>query len=267
MQLVTKRAGLETFNDKLNFVSKSAYYSLAVQKPQLKFKKSDDIVFDYEFCSHFKSIEHLITTALRASTGDLTNGPESNMTAEQHRLVDQYKGVIRDQDQELTGLRDEANSLRQQNRILESEIENLNSTIQQLKDENSLLKAQNSIGMNMSSLSMAYAEEGFSPQMVEDLKKDNKDLQQQVLSLEDEISRLRLEQPSSPFVCVPSPPEDSEVRQLRAENLFLRGEVGRIQKIAQENDEVSSEKGGPLSFILSDLTGSPKCFGELQTGK
>lgn len=240
---MTKRVGLETFTDKLSFVSKSAYYSLAVQKPQLKFKKSDDIVFDYEFCSHFKSIEHLIVTAVRASSSDSTNGPESNMTAEQHRLVDQYKGLIRDQDQELTRLREEAASLRQQSRNLESEVEHLNNSIQQLKDHNSLLKAQNSMSTNMSSLSMAFAEEGYSPQMVEDLKKDNTDLRQQVLQLEEELSRLRLEQPASPFVYVPTPPDDAELRQLRAENLFLRSEVGRIQKIAQENDEVSHRPG------------------------
>lgn len=227
---------METFQDKLAFVQKSLQYSKAVQKPQLKFKKSDDIVFDYEFCNHFKSLEHQIIAALRASAGDQENGPESSMTAEQLRLLQQYKDLIRDQDQELTSLRQEAVSLRQQNRVLESEIETLNSASQQLKDQNSLLKAQNSIAVNMSSLSMAYAEEGFSPQLFDDLKNQNSDLQQQVQTLENEISRLRLEQPSSPFVCVPTPPDDTEIRQLRAENLFLRGEVARIQQIAQQND-------------------------------
>lgn len=227
---------METFHDKLAFVQKSVYYSLAVQKPQLKFKKTEDIVFDYEFCNHFKSLEHQISAALRASSENRENGPESSMTPEQLRLLQQYKDLIRDQDQELTVTREEASSLRHQNQMLESEIERLNTAMQQLKDQNSLLTAQNNIAANMSSLSMAYAEEGFSPHMFEDLKRQNEDLQNQVHGLEEELSRLRLEQPSSPFVCVPTPPDDSELRQLHADNLFLRGEVTRIQQIAQQND-------------------------------
>ena len=217
-------------------MSKSTFYSQAAQKPQLKFKKASDIVFDYEFCSHFKATEHLIASALRSIAGGESSSPESSMTAEQLRLVDQYKGLIRDQDLELTALREEVASLRQRNQQLISEVEMLTNSVQQVKDQNSLLKAQNSIGVNMSSLSMAYAEESFSPQFIEDLKKSNTDLQEQVRMLEDEVSRLRLEQPSSPFVCLPNPPDEGEVRQLREENLFLRSEVSRIQQIAQEND-------------------------------
>ncbi len=56
-QLIVKRIGLEIFLDKLGSISKNESYSQAVQKPQLSYRKTDDVIFDYEFCRLFKSLE------------------------------------------------------------------------------------------------------------------------------------------------------------------------------------------------------------------
>lgn len=56
-QLIIKRIGLETFLDKLSSVSKNESYTQAVQRPQLSYRKTDDVIFDYEFCRLFKSLE------------------------------------------------------------------------------------------------------------------------------------------------------------------------------------------------------------------
>lgn len=96
-QLLMKRVGLDTFVDKLVAIPKQECYSQAAQKPQLKYKHPSEVFFDYEFCRLFKSLEGTIIKAVQPRPKDLANGPESNMTAQQHSLLQQYKGVIRDQ--------------------------------------------------------------------------------------------------------------------------------------------------------------------------
>lgn len=59
-QLIVKRIGLETFIDKLVAITKSEHYSRAAQNPHLKFMQSSDVLFDYEFCRLFKSLEGMM---------------------------------------------------------------------------------------------------------------------------------------------------------------------------------------------------------------
>ena len=56
-QLITKRVGEESFIEKLEGVSKHELYTLAAQKPQLRFSSADTMLFDYEFTSLFKQLE------------------------------------------------------------------------------------------------------------------------------------------------------------------------------------------------------------------
>ncbi|XP_054155368.1 general vesicular transport factor p115-like [Oppia nitens] len=141
-QLIVKRIGLEIFLDKLGFISKSESYSQAVQKPQLSYKRTEDVIFDYEFCRLFKSLEGLVIKSLQLKSTDLTNGPESNMTVDEHRLLNQYKEVIREQDQQLTVVRREFGALKEEHSRVLLQLQEQSSHIQQLKDQNSLLKAQ-----------------------------------------------------------------------------------------------------------------------------
>ena len=56
-QLIAKRVGLESFVEKLDLVSKHDLYTLAAQKPQLRFPSPDVMMLDYEFTALFKQLE------------------------------------------------------------------------------------------------------------------------------------------------------------------------------------------------------------------
>lgn len=61
-QLIVKRIGLDTFIDKLVAITKNEHYSRAAQNPHLKFKDPSEVLFDYEFCRLFKSLEGIFYT-------------------------------------------------------------------------------------------------------------------------------------------------------------------------------------------------------------
>lgn len=56
-QLIAKRIGVESFVEKLENVMKHESYTLAAQKPQLRFESPDNMLFDYEFTTLFKQLE------------------------------------------------------------------------------------------------------------------------------------------------------------------------------------------------------------------
>ncbi|KAG8186280.1 hypothetical protein JTE90_004624 [Oedothorax gibbosus] len=140
-QLIVKRIGLETFLDKLVAVTKNENYSRAAQNPHLRFKQAPEVLFDYEFCRLFKSLEGTVIKAVQPKP-KLLNGPESSMTPEQQELLRQYKDLIREQDQQLHELKTELTDLKSQYELSKSQVDDMSSTIQQLKDQNALFKAQ-----------------------------------------------------------------------------------------------------------------------------
>jgi hypothetical protein len=235
--LITKRAGLDTFLDKLSSVSKSPFYSLAAQRPQLKFRKPDDLIYDYEFCNLVKVLEHIIVNAVKPEK-DVT---EAVMNTEQSRLLEQYKEVIRQQDQELQILRKQTSDMTLEIAHLKSENEHLSASVQQLSDQNALLKAQQSVvaGSNYPPNNMAIAEEGLSSQWFHDLQKTNDQLNHQIYDLTAEINRLKLSPPES-FVGqgYPNHQQEQELLNIRSENDFLRQEVSRLTSLLQHNQQL-----------------------------
>lgn len=244
-QLITKRAGLDTFMDKLSSLSKSPFYSLAAQRPQIKFRKPDDLVYDYEFCNLFKFLEHVVANAVKPDK----DATEAVMNTEQSRLLDQYKEVIRQQDQELQVLRKRTQELTEEVSRLRNDNEQLSSSVQQLSDQNALLKAQQSVvgavhpSWTSHNASLAYAEEGYSPQMLHDLQRTNDQLNYQIQEMSSEISRLRLSPPviQEPFVSLnpTSTQHDQELGNLRSENDFLRQEVSRLSQQQMQHQQSS----------------------------
>lgn len=192
-QLIVKRAGLETFLDKLGAVSKYPGYNKAAQKPQLRYRKPDDLIFDFEFCKLVKSIEHVVIKAVQSKPNDPANGPESNMTADQHRLLMQYKELIRTQDQELQTLRKDVQALHEYGLYAQQQMHELSSSCQQLRDQNSLLKIQkgtvNGIPNGTSAAALSSVEEGYSPQLIDDLRYNNSELQRQLQEVNEQLAR------------------------------------------------------------------------------
>lgn len=56
-QLIVKRIGVDSFVEKLDSVMKHESYTLAAQKPQLRFASPNEMLFDYEFTTLFKQLE------------------------------------------------------------------------------------------------------------------------------------------------------------------------------------------------------------------
>jgi hypothetical protein len=56
-QIIEKRIGLEMFTDKLGQVPKFEGYTKAAKRPNVHYKQSNEVIFDYEFTRIFKSLE------------------------------------------------------------------------------------------------------------------------------------------------------------------------------------------------------------------
>ncbi|XP_071829956.1 general vesicular transport factor p115-like isoform X2 [Apostichopus japonicus] len=140
-QLIAKRIGVESFVEKLENVMKHESYTLAAQKPQLRFESPDNMLFDYEFTTLFKQLE---STVIKSANS--TEEAESKKTVEEHdNIVTQYKEIIRDQDMELRSLRETHKTLNKDYSEAERQLGEYAVQIQQLKDQYILLKAQNGV--------------------------------------------------------------------------------------------------------------------------
>lgn len=225
-QLIVRRVTVETFANKLSFVSRSPHYSMAAQRPQMKFVNGDDLTYDFEFCNLFKKYEHVILNCIRDDDDHNVDsvdpiGPNS-----------QYIDLIRKQDEELQSLRP---LIKERENWLE-QLEERDNYIRQLNDQIAILKAQNiaeneylrnenyqlrnncdqmiySIQQLKDELSRvknykitddtAYAaEEGFAPQMIDKLRTRNEDLQKQLLSVTQDLERIfKHLSPNDPQAC------------------------------------------------------------------
>lgn len=86
----------------------------------------------------------LILKIVQPSSNNFGNSPESNLTNEDHKLLLQYKDLIREQDQELKLLRNNLATLQNENDTLKYQLQEQQLIVQQLKDQNFLLKTQKS---------------------------------------------------------------------------------------------------------------------------
>ncbi|XP_077504759.1 general vesicular transport factor p115 isoform X1 [Amblyomma americanum] len=234
-QLLMKRVGLDTFVDKLVAISKQECYSQAAQKPQLKYKHPSEVFFDYEFCRLFKSLEGTIIKAVQPRPKDLQNGPESNMTAEQHSLLLQYKGVIRDQDERIKSMTSELETLRREHQESTCELKEMMETMQQLKDQNALLKAQRvAAGGGQGDSKSPSPELDQTKRELEDLRKQH----EQVLQ---EMETLKAERMSQAFAAEAASAPSSEVVTTPAVDPVLKAELDSAkERIAALEAEVSS---------------------------
>lgn len=231
-----KRVGLDTFVDKLAAIPKQECYSQAAQKPQLKYKHPSEVFFDYEFCRLFKSLEGTIIKAVQPRPKDLQNGPESNMTAQQHSLLLQYKGVIRDQDERIKSMTSELEQLRREYQERSRELTEMVETVQQLKDQNALFKAQRVAAGGGQGDSKSPSPE------LDQAKKELDDLRRQYEQLQQELEVLKAEKAQQAF---PAPElasaPSSEATADPAAEASLKSELDSAkQRIAALEEEAAS---------------------------
>lgn len=109
--------------------------------------KNNDVIFDYEFCNLFKLQEANILKIVHPSSDNGGHGgPESNLTSEDHKLLVQYKELIREQDIQLVSMRKHLVSIQTENDTVKAQLAEQQSIVQQLRDQIALLKVQKSVG-------------------------------------------------------------------------------------------------------------------------
>ncbi len=126
-QVIVHRIGQDAFTECLSHTSSSEYFTRAAKYPQILAENLDDLCFDHSFTVLFKQISDVILRSVDQSsppaqaaavTNTSQNGIEAasshnaSTSIEDHdSIVGSYKELIRDQDEELTALREKYASL------------------------------------------------------------------------------------------------------------------------------------------------------------
>ncbi|PIK62515.1 putative general vesicular transport factor [Apostichopus japonicus] len=236
-QLIAKRIGVESFVEKLENVMKHESYTLAAQKPQLRFESPDNMLFDYEFTTLFKQLE---STVIKSANS--TEEAESKKTVEEHdNIVTQYKEIIRDQDMELSSLRETHKTLNKDYSEAERQLGEYAVQIQQLKDQYILLKAQNGDSSNIqengpsatAALTVPDQEQAKENERlkreIEELQKSQETLSQQLAEKETNIDKLT-----------------NDNSALIAEKAAMSTQISKLEsdlaKLTIEKEKLSTEK-------------------------
>ncbi|XP_037083974.1 general vesicular transport factor p115-like [Pollicipes pollicipes] len=141
-QLIERRVGVETFLNKLSLVMKHELYSRSLKHPQLSAREPRHLVFEHEFCKLFKALEGAVIKAVTME--DEEGGSQSPSPEEENdsQMVQRYKQLIRQQDEELASLRASRSVLEAQTEAQLLQISELSSSVAQLRDQTTLLRAQ-----------------------------------------------------------------------------------------------------------------------------
>lgn len=121
-QIIDHRIGKDAFVECLHHISSSEFFTRAAKYPHNRATVLDEVCFDYNFTVFFKQVSDVIIRSLDAGfvppqsavPSSQSNGSAGNVdtSIEDHdSIVNQYKDLIRDQDEELTSLRGKYSAL------------------------------------------------------------------------------------------------------------------------------------------------------------
>lgn len=282
-QLIVKRIGVDSFVEKLDSVMKHESYTLAAQKPQLRFASPNEMLFDYEFTTLFKQLE--VTVVKSAQAMDET---ESKKTVEEHaNIVTQYKDIIREQDIELQALKEAHEQLKKDYSDAERQLGEYGVQIQQLRDQYTLLKAQNGVQSGQGDsgslqengptdqLATAVSEEQRKEnerlqQEVEELKKNQETITQQLAEKDTQLEKLKNDLTVAEAKVVLQDDDDggskdnaqsvfeARLEEQRKEIAELRSQVSDeralVTKLKSENEELAAEaaKSNDNSALIAE---------------
>ena len=143
---------MEFFQEKLETLSKSEYYAKALQKPQLKLSKSNDMILDYEFARLYKALESSITRMLITRQSDpmaksLADPLATNLFEQQTSTVmSHYNDLIRQQDQQINNYKQQEKQFLQEIQSYKTKTIDLEQKFQEIKDQYALLKVSSRQG-------------------------------------------------------------------------------------------------------------------------
>ncbi|KRY30529.1 General vesicular transport factor [Trichinella spiralis] len=101
VNLVESHIGRVRFVEKLELVTKSEAYARVSQKPQPKGSQARDLLFDHEFTKLFRQLEPDVTRTLGFSQAPADSMLLPEAAEQKDRVVDQYKQLIKDQDEQI----------------------------------------------------------------------------------------------------------------------------------------------------------------------
>ncbi|KRZ41794.1 General vesicular transport factor, partial [Trichinella pseudospiralis] len=148
VNLVESHLGRVRFVEKLELVTKSEAYARVSQKPQPKGNQARDLLFDHEFTKLFRQLEPDVARTLGFSQAPADSMLLPEAAEQKDRVVDQYKQLIKDQDEQIGRLtarlqtlelqanhRTEFDQQKQEEQALKYQIQlnSINDELQQLK--------------------------------------------------------------------------------------------------------------------------------------
>ncbi len=199
-QIISTRIGQDAFTDCLEHISGSELFTRAAKSPQVLASVFEEVCFDHSFTVFFKQSSELLVRALDSSLPppksieSALNGSATNI--EDHdSIVNQYKDLIRDQDEELT-------ELRAKYKLLKETRSSDASTLEQQAASLKVLKEQVSMYADLKGTVGEEDVDGSSGEMeqlkstIVSLQKFQEAQRQEVASKDVKIQQLKLEMES-----------------------------------------------------------------------
>jgi len=143
-EVIGHRIGKEAFIEIIGHISSSEFFTRAAKYPYNRATSLGEICFDHNFTTFFRQVSEVIIKSLdddfSAAVGqkntNQTNTIVSNSVEEHDSIISQYKELIREQDTELTSLREKFNALEktrsQDARILQQQASELKTLGEQV---------------------------------------------------------------------------------------------------------------------------------------
>ena len=118
-EVIEHRIGKEAFIEIIGHISSSEFFTRAAKYPYNRSTSLGEICFDHNFTTFFKQVSEVIVKSLdddfSASVGQKNTNQASaiasNSVEEHDSIISQYKELIRDQDTEITSLRERYDQL------------------------------------------------------------------------------------------------------------------------------------------------------------
>jgi len=149
--VIKQRIGMETFFDKLGFVTKLEAYNVASKHtaPDVGQRGSETLLFDWGFTRLFKSLEASVTASVTQADSSATQPivpkeltPEAaEAQKESEKLLQQYQTSLAERDQQLVMMQQQMAALSAQKTALETYAKEAQEAIQQLQEQNIMLRA------------------------------------------------------------------------------------------------------------------------------
>ncbi|KAJ8315913.1 hypothetical protein KUTeg_006547 [Tegillarca granosa] len=234
-QIIEKRIGFETFTDKLTSITKFESYTKAAKRPHSNHKQAMEVIFDYEFTRLFKKLE---TEALKAvsSTAFVEENKKKMASMQEHeKVVNHYKNLIQEQDQQLTDTKKQLEDLQKTHQLAELQLQELKEQVQQLKDQNSLLKAQRG-SQNVLPVDNKKDEE------IENLTKELEKFKLQSVEKDGVIERLKNDLTVSEAKVLSQFEGEEDKENNPSETAVLQATVNRLNSDLQEVRHLVTER-------------------------